>query len=68
MQNMNAAKVKRVSNEIGCGLSLAQDLLTLAGGDEKLVIEASNNTRNGVESLKAIIIDERFRKVEDNGK
>ena len=61
-------KIKRVSAEIGCGVSLAKDLLVLAGGDERLVIMASNSTCNGVESLKAIIIDERFRKVKGNGK
>lgn len=57
-------RVQELSNRIGCGVSLTQDLLTLAGDNEELVIRASENTRSGVESLKAYIIDNRFRKVE----
>lgn len=57
-------KARKVSQEVHCGLALAKDLLVLAGGDEKLVIEASEHTMNGVESLKAYIIDKRFSKLE----
>lgn len=56
--------VRELSQKIGCGVPLTQDLLMLAGGDEELVIRASENTCSGVESLKAYIIDNRFRKVE----
>ena len=58
-------KIKELSQRIGCGISLTQDLLTLAGDDEELVINASENTHSGVESLKAYIIDHRFKRVED---
>lgn len=57
-------KVRQVSRDIGCSISLARDLLVLAGGDEKLVREASMAT-DRVESAKAYIIDARFRKSED---
>lgn len=57
-------RARKVSQEVHCGLALAKDLLVLADGDEKLVIEASENTMNGVESLKAYIIDKRFSKLE----
>ena len=57
-------KTRKISQEVHCGLALAKDLLVLAGGDEKLVIEASERTMNGVESLKAYIIDKRFSKLE----
>lgn len=58
-------KIKELSQRIGCGISLTQDLLTLAGDDEELVINASENTHSGVESLKTYIIDHRFKRVED---
>lgn len=61
---INMEKVRKVSQKIHCGLALAKDLLVLAGGDEKLVIEASEHTMNGAESLKACIIDKRFSKLE----
>lgn len=46
-------------------MSLTRDLLTLAGWDENLVIEASQANLSGVESLKAYIIDKRFSKLEE---
>lgn len=61
---ITADLIKKVSHEIGCGLSLTKDLLVLAGGDADIVINASKSTCNGVESLKAIIIDARFKEVE----
>lgn len=57
-------EVRELSKKIGCGVPLTQDLLTLAGGDEELVVRASENTSSGVESLKAYIIDRRFKRVE----
>ena len=57
-------KVVQVSRDIGCSISLARDLLVLAGGNEELVREASMAT-DRVESAKAYIIDARFRKSED---
>lgn len=47
--------------EIHCGPSLAADLLTLAGGDKDMVRDASMCC-DKVESMKAFIIDRRFRK------
>ena len=60
---MTNNQVELLAQEIGCGFKLARDLLILAGEDEKLVIKASNMC-NGVESMKAFIIDERFKKIE----
>lgn len=56
--------IRRTQTKIGCGMSLTRDLLTLAGWDENLVIEASQANLSGVESLKAYIIDKRFSKLE----
>lgn len=52
-----------LAKEIGCSPQLALDLLTLAGEDDSLVREASLRCK-GVESMKAFIIDKRFRKFE----
>lgn len=54
--------VRRVAGRICVSISLARDLLTLAGGDEDLVINASEAADGGVGELKAIIINERFKK------
>ena len=56
-------RVEELAAEIHCGQPLAHDLLTLAGWDEGLVREASKACTK-VESMKAFIIDHRFRKVE----
>lgn len=64
MMSSELTKIRKLSAKLGCGLSLTQDLLTLAGGDEQLVIQCSNATYGGVQSLKAAIIDERFAKLE----
>jgi hypothetical protein len=66
-KNMNPndiTAVRKLSSQLGCGLSLTKDLLTLAGGNEQLIIHCSNNTYNGVQSLKAAIIDARFAQLE----
>lgn len=60
----HVAIVRRTQTKIGCGMSLTRDLLILAGWDENLVIEASQANLSGVESLKAYIIDKRFKKLE----
>lgn len=57
-------KIRELSSEIGCGLSLTRDLLTLAGGDEKLVLEASFACLQGVGAVKAYIVNARFEKLE----
>lgn len=53
------AQVKRVANEIGITWQLAKELLILAGGDEDLVIEASDMSLN-LNECKAHIIDARL--------
>lgn len=57
--------IRKLSSKMGCGLSLTRDLLILAGGDEQLLLQCSNETYHGVQSLKAAIVDERFRKLEE---
>lgn len=54
--------IRRVAGRICVSISLARDLLILAGGDEDLVIQASKAADGGIGELKAIIIDERFKK------
>lgn len=56
-------KESQLAQDIGCSEPLARDLLRLAGGDSQLVAEASRECK-GVESMKAYIIDRRFRKFE----
>lgn len=56
--------IRKLSSKLGCGLSLTKDLLTLAGGDEQLVAKCSDETYNGVQSLKASIVNERFHQME----
>lgn len=62
-EEYSADDVLVLAEDINCGTSLALDLLRLAGGDASLVRKASDKCV-GVESLKAYIIDHRFRKVE----
>lgn len=54
-------RVNDLAADIHCGPSLARDLLTLAGDDAQLVRDASFMC-NKAESMKAYIIDKRFRK------
>lgn len=56
-------KVNDLAADIRCGVSLAEDLLTLAGGDAQIVRDASLMCRKA-ESMKAFIIDRRFKKNE----
>lgn len=56
-------QVRILAEDIGCGGGLARDLLVLANGDEHLVRKASELCR-GAESMKAYIIDHRFRNLE----
>lgn len=57
-------EVKRLSQEIGCGVKLARDLLTLAGGDYDLVVSTSKAAVDGIETLKTNIIDSRIGALE----
>lgn len=53
--------VEDLAADIHCGPSLARDLLTMAGGDANIVRDASL-VCDKAESMKAYIIDRRFRK------
>lgn len=54
-------KVNDLAADIQCGPRLADELLTLAGGDAQLVREAST-LQSGINAVKAYIIDHRFKK------
>lgn len=53
--------VNDLAADIQCGPRLAEELLTLAGGDAYLVRTASDK-RQGINAVKAYIIDRRFKK------
>ena len=48
---VNHKDMKELSERIGCGYPLARDLLILAGGDKDIVIDASENTIEGIETV-----------------
>ena len=60
---VTASMVKEVVKECGCGSRLAKELLTLAGGDVELVINASE-VSDGLDQCKTYIINKRFEKLE----
>lgn len=64
MRELDINLIKKVSAEIGCGLSLTRDLLLLAGGDANLVINASQECYGGITSVKAAIVDQRLSRLE----
>jgi hypothetical protein len=61
---VNHKDMKELSDRISCGYPLARDLLILAGGDKDIVIDASESTTEGIETVKAKIIDKRFENIE----
>lgn len=56
-------KVNQVMRKIGCGGSVAREILTLAGWDVDLAVRASRSSC-GLDQCKARIINERFSKLE----
>lgn len=56
--------VKELRDRIGVGNSVASELLTLSGGDVDMAERASREAE-GLDQCKARIIDERFRRIED---
>lgn len=54
-------KVIDLAIDIQTGPRLADELLTLAGGDAQLVRDASD-LQQGINAVKAYIIDRRFKK------
>lgn len=61
---VNHKDIEELSKRIGCGYPLTRDLLILAGGNKDTVIDASENTTEGIETVKAKIIDKRFNNIE----
>lgn len=54
-------KVNDLAADIQAGPRMAEELLTLAGGDAGMVRDASMMCQ-GINAVKAYIIDRRFRK------
>lgn len=61
MEGKKERRLRILAEDLHCGMPLVRDLLALAGNDERLVREASAAC-HGVESVKAYIIDKRFKK------
>lgn len=59
-QLLNAQELAR---QVRCSTGLARDLLTLAGNDSGLVLEASDSASR-IEAVKAYIVDARLSKIE----
>lgn len=57
-------KVKDLRQRIGVGQSVAEELLTLAGGDVNLA-EYASKCSAGLDQCKALIINLRFQRIED---
>lgn len=63
-------KVKHVRDAIQSlsgrkiGVTVAKELLVLAGGDDELVVYASTHSE-GLDQCKALILDERLRALEE---
>lgn len=70
MADITSRKVKYVRDAIHVrsgrkiGTVVAKELLTLAGGDAELAVDASISSE-GLDQCKARIIDERFRLLEE---
>lgn len=56
-------KINKVMRKIGCGGSVARELLTIAGWDVDLVVDMSESSC-GLDQCKARIINERFSRLE----
>lgn len=60
---LEAKDVRELSSKLQMSPGLAKDMLILAGGDKRLVEEASDESQR-LDELKATIIDMRFCKLE----
>ncbi len=58
-----AMDAQELARQVRCSTGLARDLLTLAGNDKELVIEASDSASR-IEAVKAYIVDARLSKIE----
>lgn len=56
---------KELSRRIGVGIGVASELLVLSGGDIDLA-ERCSREAGGLDQCKALIIDRRFKRLEDD--
>lgn len=61
---VTSSMVKELRKRLGIGLSVAYELLVLSGGDVDLAEKCSRESP-GLDQCKAAIINERFRRLED---
>lgn len=60
---MEDETITKLADSLGCSYNLASDLADLAGGNLKLVQEASDNSE-GVHAMKVYIINKRLNSIE----
>lgn len=61
---VTSSMVKKLRKRLGIGVSVAHELLVLSGGDVDLAEKCSRESP-GLDQCKAAIINERFRRLED---
>ena len=61
---VTSSKIKELRKRLGVGMSVAHELLVLSGGDVDLAEKCSRESP-GLDQCKAAIINERFRRLED---
>lgn len=61
---VTSSMVKELRKRLGIGASVAHELLVLSGGDVDLAEKCSRESP-GLDQCKAAIINERFRRLED---
>ena len=62
MAHITEHDIKEVIKLCGCGAGIAKELLTLAGGELQIVLDASFTAGN-LSQVKANIIDARFNQL-----
>ena len=55
---------KELSDRLGVGIGVANELMVLSGGDIDLAEKCSRES-GGLDQCKALIIDRRFKRLED---
>ena len=61
---VTSSMVKELRKRLGIGMSVAHELLVLSGGNVDLAEKCSRESP-GLDQCKAAIINERFRRLED---
>lgn len=61
---ITSSMIKELRKRLGIGMSVAHELLVLSGGDVDLAEKCSRESP-GLDQCKAAIINERFRRLED---